>query len=142
MNRKLYSASEIAKMKLPGLPSSRDNIRIRAIKENWYSEERFGLGGKRVVYEIPAHYLEFTSVNDSKPDPLDTTSDRVVTLNTHRNMELLIEVRSSVQMWLHQRGLIMPPDKLTALVNVLYGYFEKDGHADVKEVADYLEKLS
>ncbi len=55
--KNLYSATEIAKMKLKGLPKTRANISIRAQKEGWYCEERTGLGGKRWVYEIPAHYL-------------------------------------------------------------------------------------
>lgn len=55
--KNLYSATEIAKMKLKGLPNTRANISIRAQKEGWYCEERTGLGGGRRVYEIPAHYL-------------------------------------------------------------------------------------
>lgn len=57
MSKKLYSATEIAKMRLPGFPISRDNVRARAEREGWYCEERKGLGGGRRVYEIPAHYL-------------------------------------------------------------------------------------
>ena len=55
--KNLYSATEIAKMRLPGFPISRDNVRARAEREGWYCEYRTGLGGKWRVYEIPAHYL-------------------------------------------------------------------------------------
>lgn len=55
--RKLYSASEIAGMRLPGLPTSKGAIIARAATENWPFEKRVGRGGTRRVYEVPERYL-------------------------------------------------------------------------------------
>ena len=56
-SKNLVSASEIAQMGLPSLPTSRDNIRARADREGWYFEERRGQGGIKRVYAIPEQYL-------------------------------------------------------------------------------------
>lgn len=58
----LLSAAEIARLRLPGLPSTKANVISRAEKEDWYFEEMTGLGGKRRVYELPARYQEGTLV--------------------------------------------------------------------------------
>lgn len=54
----LLSAAEIASLRLPGLPTTKANVIVRAEKEGWYFEETTGLGGKRRVYELPDRYRE------------------------------------------------------------------------------------
>lgn len=55
--QKLYSASEIVGLALPGLPTTIANIHARAKKEDWYYETKIGLGGVRKLYRIPEFYL-------------------------------------------------------------------------------------
>lgn len=53
----LFTAAEIARMRLPGLPTTKSSILSRAAKEGWRYEEQYGIGGIRKVFEIPDHYL-------------------------------------------------------------------------------------
>lgn len=53
----LFTAAEIARMRLPGLPTTKSSILSRAAKEGWRYEEQYGIGGIRKVFEIPEHYL-------------------------------------------------------------------------------------
>ena len=55
--KKMYSAVDIAGMRIPNLPKTATNIRQRADKEGWAFTEETGLGGVRRLYEIPARYL-------------------------------------------------------------------------------------
>lgn len=63
----LYSAADIAKMKLPGLPGSKGKVIERADREGWYFEMRTGIGGARKVYEIPPRYLERLALQEGEP---------------------------------------------------------------------------
>ena len=67
LSKKLYSAAEIAKMAIPGLPATRANIGLKAEREGWYSEERIGIGGARKVYEVPPRYLERLALQEGEP---------------------------------------------------------------------------
>lgn len=55
--KKLLSANEIAALQLPNMPTTKVGIRAVAERENWYFEEKKGLGGTRRLYEIPTRYL-------------------------------------------------------------------------------------
>lgn len=50
---KLLSASDIALLDLPGIPRSKAAILAMAKREGWYCEERKGLGGTKLVFELP-----------------------------------------------------------------------------------------
>ncbi len=52
-----YSAAEIAKMRLPGLPTNRDNVRLTAERECWPFVEKSGRGGTRREYSPPEHVV-------------------------------------------------------------------------------------
>lgn len=53
----LFTAAEIARMCLPGLPTTKSSILSRAAKEGWRYEEQYGIGGVRKAFEIPDRYL-------------------------------------------------------------------------------------
>ena len=53
----LFAAAEIARMRLPGLPTTKSSILARAAKEGWRYEEQYGIGGIRKVFQVPDHYL-------------------------------------------------------------------------------------
>lgn len=55
---KLLSASEIAALRLTGLPTTKVAITAMALREGWYFEEKTGIGGTRRVFEIPSRYLD------------------------------------------------------------------------------------
>lgn len=64
MDEELYTAAEIAAMKLSGLPKTKPSLLARAEKEEWYFEKKRGLGGMRKVFKIPALYLpEYVASN-------------------------------------------------------------------------------
>ena len=63
---KMLSASEIRKLGLLGVPKTKPGIAAMAKREGWRSETRTGLGGTRVVYEVPARYFAGNS-----PEPRD-----------------------------------------------------------------------
>ena len=53
----LFTAAEIARMRLPGLPTTKSSILSRVAREGWRYEEQYGIGGIRRVFEIPDRYL-------------------------------------------------------------------------------------
>lgn len=53
-----YSASELAALKLPCLPRTRDNIRLLAEREGWKIHKCKGRGGVRHEYEPPTMVRE------------------------------------------------------------------------------------
>lgn len=59
---KLYTAAEIAELRLPDLPATKRAIQLRAEKEGWQFETKVGLGGIRKVYAVPAHYFALDRV--------------------------------------------------------------------------------
>lgn len=52
-----YSAAELADLALPGMPTSRDNIRLKAERDAWPYREVTGRGGKRREYQVPTAVL-------------------------------------------------------------------------------------
>ena len=50
-----YSAAELAQLRIPGIPTSRDNVRLLAERECWPYREARGRGGVRHEYAPPAH---------------------------------------------------------------------------------------
>lgn len=141
MDKKLYSASEILKMGIPGLPTSRSSLLDRAASEGWYSEEKKGLGGAHKVYEIPARYL---AGQDLAVPPQGTKASRpnnVVHLDLVREQRML-EIGRAVDQWLMTSRLVMDLDKEYLLIQLLYRYFEREKELDKEKLADFIRKLA
>lgn len=143
MKRKLYSASEISKMGLPGLPSSRDNIRIRAENEGWYREEQKGRGGTRWVYEIPGQYIPLPEQASTEPEEaireekvagVITPGERSVDLATIKFVDEVLEE------WLQKKGLRLKPGRRAGILAVLCDYLAKG--ATEKDLQEMLKVLS
>lgn len=60
MSKKPRTAAEIAKMGLPGLPTTKASILARAEKEGWQYETQIGRGGVRKVFRLPERYTQPT----------------------------------------------------------------------------------
>lgn len=148
MEKKMYSASEIAAMGLPGMPTSRDNVRIRAEKEHWPAEEQKGVGGTRKVYEIPAHYLDSQTQVVSEdgaaaPAKAAKGSGNVVVLDSARKQqERMLEIGRAVDQWLLESNLVMDLDKKYTLIDLLYKYFEREKLIDNDKLTDILRKMA
>jgi hypothetical protein len=140
LKKKLYSASDISKMGLPGLPSSRDNIRKRAENEGWYREEQKGRGGTRWVYEIPGQYTEQAStepeevLREEKVAGVITPGERSVDLATIKFVDEVLEE------WLQKKGLRLKPGRRAGILAVLCDYLAKG--ATEKDLQEMLKVLS
>ncbi|AXE33089.1 hypothetical protein [Chromobacterium phragmitis] len=129
MVKKLYSASEIAQMRLKGLPTSRDNIRARAESEGWYREEQTGRGGMKWVYEIPPRYI----AEGSRSEPLETESNvagTIVAGSSAIDLQKLQMVETVLEEALRARGLEIDPARRGAVVAFLYDYVMKGGNQE------------
>lgn len=136
-------------MKLGCLPTSRDNIRIRAEREGWPHEEAKGLGDKRRVYQVPEYVLEAirqrTGAPPQKPTKdTDTPRDAggVVPHPRAANMELMETVIEGVERWLAKQGVTLSPDKKATVCSLLYRYFEQEESFDTEDLERVLSKIA
>lgn len=127
--KKLYSASEIAAMCLPGLPKSKPALIARAQSEGWFFEERKGLGGTRKVYEIPARYQ---GEAEALPAPTETAPvvGTIVAGSSDIDLQKLQMVETVLEEALRARGLEIDPARRGAVVAFLYDYAMKGGNQD------------
>lgn len=130
MPKNLYSAKEIADMKLAGLPHSKGKVISRAMSEGWYFEYRTGVGGKRRMYEIPVHYLGGTE-DKAAEQPLNRqeTTKPVVTGaiagGQQVDLAILQQVEAVLEEVLQAKGVRLLPERRGAVVAFLYDYATK-----------------
>ena len=133
--KKLLSASEIATMKLPGLPTSKGAIIAKADREKWHFEEKTGIGGTRRVYEVPARYLAEVEGQDGLGSHHSTTSQApdnkvagtIVAGTSQVDLEMLQMVETVLDEVLEARGLRIKSERRGAVVAFLYDYAVKGG---------------
>ena len=129
--KNLYSATEIAGMKLKGLPKTKANIIIRAQKEGWYFELRTGRGGESRVYEVPAHYLGGTEEKEAEQQPIrpqETAKPAVagaIAGGQQVDLATLQQVEAVLEEVLQAKGVRLLPDRRGAVVAFLYDYASK-----------------
>lgn len=133
---RLYTAAEIASMNVPGLPTSKPNILARAKNENWYFETRTGVGGRRKVFQIPAHYFSHSvipllnsqsALGSVKPENDQIDSKRLTLALTH------------VEQFYKEQGSTITPTRKSEIVVILYHYMK--GNSDSTEVQNFLKLL-
>ncbi len=104
-----YSAAELAKMQLPGLPTNRDNVRLTAERECWPFVEKQGRGGMRREYSPPervvAHIKEAAAralVTGAEVQPVQEASTviRQVDLIETDSQRLRADARQGILTWL------------------------------------------
>ncbi|ANJ73516.1 hypothetical protein A9Y76_14035 [Ralstonia insidiosa] len=142
---KLYSAAEIAKMRLEGLPTTKGKVIERAASEGWQFEERKGIGGTRRMYEIPARYLPrsggagVADVTEAPRQPAKVVGT-VVAGTSKVDPKLLQLAEEALEEWQRERGLRLDAQRRYAVVAVLYDYLARG--ADQADAADMLRVIS
>lgn len=126
--KKLYTAAEIAQMRLSGLPTTKSSILARAAKEGWYYEEQYGIGGVRKVFEIPGRYL--LSDRRIKPGVMsarqdlekylvgdaDAQGEQIVNLDEAK----LAMAARIVEEWIEAEKLVLTHKRKGKLIALLY----------------------
>lgn len=123
----LFTAAEIARMHLPGLPTTKSSILSRAAKEGWRYEEQYGIGGIRKVFEIPEHYLvlahgesagmaAYQKAERYRVKKTDADSDFPGSVNTAK----LTAAAQIVEKWDSEEKIGMSPDKKSTIIAIFY----------------------
>lgn len=127
---KLLSASEIAKLKIPGLPTTRAAVNVMAKREGWEYEETTGIGGVRKLYKIPARYLPRQDGGDAPVTPqtaltaLNQVAGTVVAGTSRVDpVKLELAIRALTE-WEAERGVKVPEDRRPAVIALLYDYVQ------------------
>lgn len=127
--KKLYTAAEIARRRLPGLPTTKSSILARAAKEGWPYEEQYGIGGVRKVFQLPERYL--TLDERAKQGVLSARQNLekyLVSSSTveedgeipHLDETSLVIAARILEEWLHAEKRILSHEKKGALIALLY----------------------
>lgn len=126
----MYSAAEIAAMRLEGLPTTKASVIDRATREQWLFEERKGLGGTRRVYEIPARYLPGAAPGGegvAEPKRNGTVIGTVAAGSSKVNPVLLDLAIRALTEWEQERHFKVADDRRSAVIAILYDYLQEDG---------------
>ncbi|WP_295756119.1 DNA-binding protein [Undibacterium sp.] len=137
MIKNRYAASEIAAMRLPGLPTKSTNIHERAKKEGWAYETAIGLGGARKMYEIPERYLAQPSQPSSQHYAEATQIANAHSDKNYIDHARLAEAMCFVDEWIAANKTNIQPMRKAEIVMFLYEYLEK--HSDKEEVNKLLK---
>ena len=143
----LFTAAEIARMRLPGLPTTKSSILSRAAKEGWRYEEQYGIGGIRKVFEIPEHYLvlahgetagiaAYQNAEHYRVKRTGAENDISGSVNTAK----LTAAAQVVEKWDSEEKIGMSPDKKSAIIAIFYK-IRMDG-CDRAEFSYLLKELS
>lgn len=156
MSKRLLSAADIAKLNIPGLPSTREGTQKKAEREGWYSEERIGLGGKRKIYEIPAHYL--ARLDSQQGEPVDQNArPRVARTPVNHSMarepmpeidakafigaegrEEKLRILGAIEVWLYDQRLTLEMEHKLRVVELLHEYAKQNGALDDEQLDTFL----
>ncbi len=143
----LFTAAEIARMRLPGLPTTKSSILSRAAKEGWRYEEQYGIGGIRKVFEIPEHYLvlahgetagiaAYQKAERYKVKRTGTENDISGSVNTAK----LTAAAQVVEKWDSEEKIGMSADKKSTIIAIFYKIL-MDG-CDTADLSHLLKELS
>lgn len=145
MGKTLYSAAEILKMGISGLPTSRSSLLSRAQSEGWYSEERTGIGGTHKVYEIPARYLGSEAAGASGDATQPSKTPQIASIafaKTKEKRERMLLIMEALETFLAENNLKMAPERKVFLVDVLDRYFELEGVFSKEKLVETIKKLA
>lgn len=154
------TASEIAKLRLPALPTTKVAIAARAEREKWAFKVTTGLGGQRKVYQVPEEYVN--PAPSAKPakdggaagvyDPmagsgamLQAAAEYVTQARRQGEMndaELIREVVLGVEKWLERNNAHPDAEKKAALISLLFRYFQTDGVMDQSKMDELLKAVA
>lgn len=147
--KRLYAASELAKMGLPGLPSTKAAIMAKAEREGWQYEEQTGRGGLRRAYHVPARYfVESGGAADQQQHESklnEVAGQRVKRFISQEKMtdsEIVEQIALGVEKWIGNNDLPASPEKKAALVALLFSYFRDEGGVTAEKLEDMLKKVA
>lgn len=136
----MLSASEIAALNIPGIPSTKVAIRAMAEREGWRYEERTGIGGRRRVYELPARFHPFLpGAKEGGSQPLQPGVAGTIAGGRKADPVRLSWAVKALEEWSAENGVAINPDRKGAIIAVLYDYLERG--AGEAEVTDLLRVL-
>jgi hypothetical protein len=154
---KWLTASEIAKLGLPGLPSTKVAIAARAEREEWPVKAATGLGGQRNLYQLPERYVRADGGEPSEDrarvyDPalgsggmLLEASKYVAEARKQGGMadaELVQEIVLGVEKWLERNNAHPDAEKKAVLISLLFRYFQSDGGVDEVKMDKLLKAVA
>lgn len=146
----LFSASDIAKLKIPGLPTTRAAVNVMAKREGWTFEMTTGIGGTRRMYELPAQYLRYLAPA-AAPVPGHHADDLAVpklspsVAGTVAGGSNRVDVRKlelamhALNEWESTRGLVISAERRPAVIAILYDYLVKADEDGGDRTAEGLE---
>lgn len=144
--KNLYSATEIARMRLPGLPTSKARIIDRAASEGWSFEERKGVGGTRRMYELPARYVQQAGMTTSQSTSGTTASmespqpGKAARTAMGRDEMIIREIVIGVERFLGANPEVhLTPEDKSTLIAMLYRMVKEKGTSP-KEVISSVAK--
>lgn len=148
--KRLYSASELAGMGLPGLPKSKSAIIARAESEGWGYEEQKGIGGTRRAYDVPPRYFGLPNaqaeVSARPPAVLNEIAGqkirRYLAKNDMTDSEIVESIMLGVESWIENNRLQVGAEKKAALVALLFSYFRDEGGVTKEKLEDMLRKVA
>ncbi|MBA5605866.1 hypothetical protein H3H36_10895 [Duganella sp. FT3S] len=126
---KLLSASEIAALKIPGLPTTRAAVNVMAKRDGWEFELATGIGGTRRLYRLPAKYLP-PSTQDSQQRPAAPVVGTIVRGSSQVDMHKLELAIKAVDTWEQTRDAKIDADRRPAVITVLYEFLVKSEGSD------------
>lgn len=133
---KLLSASEIAALKLPGVPTTRAAVNVMAKREGWEYETVTGIGGHRRVFRVPAKYLG-GSQSQASAEQFDSAKIAGAVAGGSsqvdvRKLELAIR---AVDEWERTRNATIAAERRPAVIAVLYEFLVRsNGQEDALDV--------
>ncbi|MEX3688893.1 DNA-binding protein [Paraburkholderia sp. BR14263] len=145
--RELLSASQIATLRLPGLPATKARIIERATSEGWYFEERKGVGGTRRMYQVPEEYFDQESGRPVSKRPVvlnEIASQKVRRLLRKTDMgdaEIVEAIALGVKNWIRNNRLEVSDEREAALIALLFSYFREEGGLSREKLEDMLRKV-
>jgi hypothetical protein len=142
--REWLSASEIAKLRLPGLPTTKVAIASRAEREGWPKQAATGLGGQRFVYQVPDGYSPQGDASSDQPrreGPLDRANNIVREGRAAGKLddaELWYQIVLGVGKW-ETRGSPLSPEKRATFCLLLFRHFQHLGEMDQDKLVELLK---
>lgn len=132
--KKLLSASEIAQLKIPGMPTTRVAVNVMAKREGWEFETATGIGGTRRMYKLPERFARYLSPDADltpealEPLPVTLPGNVIGTVAGGSNrvdvtkLELAIKALNE---WETTRNLSISAERRPAIIAILYDYLVK-----------------
>ena len=120
-----YTAAEIAKMHLPGLPKTKANILARAAKEGWKFENTKGVGGTRSLFEIPEQYLVGEDEEAMPPEAHESGKVIGTIAGGRVDPKLLETVIRVMDEFAIEQDIAWIPERKASIAVLLYDYIAK-----------------